>query len=109
MQRLFKALPTASRRAPVTGMPRMSTSDIKQTKYQTTAELDMYIRDLVRRCQFKQAEQESRKIDLLYHASAHFEVRKFVYNAKSEAHERVCQEYQIHKQGSKLAQWHPPQ
>ena len=85
-------------------------SDIKQTKHQTTAELDIYIKDLIRRCQFPPEDQESRKIELLYHAAAHFEVRKFVHNAKPEelkydcmievakAHERTCQEYQIHKQ-----------
>ena len=55
------------------------------------------------------------KIDLLYHATAHFEVRKFVHNAKPEelkydrmievakAHERTCQEYQIHKQAHAMA------
>ena len=84
-------------------------SDIKQDKNQTTAELDIYIKDLIRRCKFHPEDQESRKIDLLYHATAHFEVRKFVHNAKHEelkydrmievakAHERTCQEYQIHK------------
>ena len=58
---------------------------------------------------------ESCKIDLLYHATAHFEVRKFVHNAKPEelkydrmievakAHERTCQEYQIHKQAHSVA------
>ena len=90
-------------------------SDIKQSKHQTTAELDIYIKDLIRRCQFPQEDQESRKIDLLYHATAHFEVRKFVHNAKPEelkydcmievakAHERTCQEYQIHKQAHSVA------
>ena len=85
-------------------------SDIKQNKQQTTAELDIYIKDLVRRCQFKRAEIEARKIDLLYHATVHFEVRKFVHNAKPEeltydrmievakAHEWTCHEYQQHKQ-----------
>ena len=84
--------------------------DIKQTKQQTTAELDLYIKDLVWRCQFKKGEEESRKIDLLYHATLHFEVRKYVHNAKAsqlsyykmievaKAHERTCQEYQMHKQ-----------
>ena len=60
-------------------------------------------------------DQESHKIDLLYHATAHFEVRKFVHNAKQEelkydrmievakAHERTCQEYQIHKQAHSMA------
>ena len=90
-------------------------SDIKQTKNQTTAELDIYIKDLIRRCQFPHEDQESCKIDLLYHATAHFEVRKFVHNAKQEelkydcmievakAHERTCQEYQIHKQAHSMA------
>ena len=85
-------------------------SDIKQNKQQTMAELDIYIKDLVRRCQFTRAEVEARKIDLLYHATVHFEVRKFVHNAKPEeltydrmievakAHERTCHEYQQHKQ-----------
>ena len=90
-------------------------SDIKQDKNQTTAELDIYIKDLIRRCQFPPEDQESRKIDLLYHATAHFEVRKFVHNARHEelkydrmievakAHERTCQEYQIHKQAHSMA------
>ena len=85
-------------------------SDIKQTQQQTTVELDIYIKDLVRRCQFKRTEVEARKIDILYHATVHFEVRKFVHNAKPEeltydrmievakAHERTCHEYQQHKQ-----------
>ena len=68
-----------------------------------------------RRCQFPQEDQESHKIDLLYHATAHFEVRKFVHNAEQEelkydhmievakAHERTCQEYRIHKQAHSMA------
>ena len=90
-------------------------SDIKQNKNQTMAELDIYIKDLIRRCQFPPEDQESCKIDLLYHATAHFEIRKFIHNAKQEelkydrmievakAHERTCQEYQIHKQAHSTA------
>ena len=90
-------------------------SDIKQSKHQTTAELDIYIKDLIRWCQFPAEDLESRKIGLLYHANAHFEVGKFVHNAKQEelkydhmievakAHERTCQEYQIHKQAHSMA------
>ena len=90
-------------------------SDIKQDKNQTTAELDIYIKDLIRRCQFPPEDQESCKIDLLYHATAHFEVRKFVHNAKhkelkydrmievAKAHEKTCQEYQIFKQAHSMA------
>ena len=65
-------------------------SDIKQSKQKTTAELDIYIKDLIRRCQFPQEEQETCKIDLLYHATAHFEVRKFVHNAKQEELKYDC-------------------
>ena len=77
--------------------------------------MDIYIKDLIRRCQFPQEEQESHKIDLLYHATAHFEIRKFVHNAKPErlkydkmieltnVHKTACQEYQIHKQAHSMA------
>ena len=65
-------------------------SDIKQSKHQTMAELDIYIKDLIRRCQFPQEDQESHKIDLLYHATAHIEVRKFVHNAKPEELKYDC-------------------
>ena len=88
---------------------------LSDIKHQTITELDIYIEDLIRRCQFLQEEQETHKIDLLYHATAHFEVRKFVHNAKPEelkydkmievakAHERACQGYQIHKQAHSMA------
>ena len=90
-------------------------ADIKQAKHQTMAELDIYIKNLVRRCQFNQTEQELHKIDLFYHATAHFKVRKFVHNAEPEeltydkmielakAHERAYQEYHIHKQAHSMA------
>ena len=90
-------------------------SDIKQSKHQTRAELDIYIKDLIRWCQFPHEDQDPCKIDLLYHATAHFEVRKFVHNAKPEelkydrmievakAHERTCQTYQTHKQAHSVA------
>ena len=69
-------MPIALKRALVTGRPRDEyLSDIKQAKHQKTVELDIYIKDLIRRCQFSQEDQESRKIDFLYHATAHFEVR----------------------------------
>ena len=74
---VLRPLPIALRKAPVIGRPGYEyLSDIKQDKNQTTAELDIYIKDLIRRCQFPPEDQESRKIDLLYHATAHFEVRE---------------------------------
>ena len=73
-----RPLPIASKRAPVTGRPGMSTLQTwNKPKHQTMAQLDIYIKDLVRRCQFNQTEQESHKTDLLYHATAHFEVMNY--------------------------------
>ena len=82
-------------------------SDIKQSKHQTMAELDIYIKDLIRRCQFPQEDQESRKIDLLYNATAHFEVRLSM---------TIWSRWQRPMKGpakntrytSKLTLWHPP-
>ena len=60
-------------------------------------------------------DQESRKIDLLYHATAHFEVRKFVHNAKQE---ELKYDHMIEvlikgpakstRSTSKLTQWQTP-
>ena len=97
-------------------------SSIKQGKQQTMAELDIYIKDLVGRCQFSPKDVESHKVDLLYHTTAHFKVRKFVCNAKAEeltydkmielakAHERTCQEYQAYKQAytAPVSNYHNP-
>ena len=87
---------------------------IKQSKHQTMAELDIYIKDLIRRCQFPPDEQESCKIDLLYHATVHFEVRKFVHNTKQEElkYDSMIELARAHARStkctSKLTQWHPP-
>ncbi|MCG8621904.1 MAG: hypothetical protein MJE68_07905, partial [Proteobacteria bacterium] len=62
------------------------------------------------------------KIDFLYHATVHFEVRKFVHNTKAEElsydkmievakqHERTQQEFQTHKQvhSSNVSSYAPP-
>ena len=66
----LRPLPIALKRAPVTGRPGNEyLSDIKQFKHQTMAELDIYIKDLIRRCQFSQEDQELCKIDLLNHTT----------------------------------------
>ena len=54
--------------------------DIKQGRQQTTAELDIYIKDLVRRCQFPIEEAETCKVNLLHgskssHAAVDYTLR----------------------------------
>ena len=82
---MFKAFANSFEKSSVIGRPGTSTClTSSRTRTKPMAELDIYITDLIRRCQFPPEDQESRKIDLLYHATAHFEVRKFVHNAKHE-------------------------
>ena len=80
---VFKAFAHSLKKSSSHWQPRDEyLADFKQAKHQTMAELDIYIKDLIRRYQFPQEEQETHKIDLLYHAK--FEVRKFVHNAKPD-------------------------
>jgi len=84
-------------------------SDVRQQPGQSTAELDLFIKELIDKCKFPPEEVESRKIDLLYHATAHFELRKYVQTAKpreltyekmietAKTHERTCQDFKSYK------------
>ena len=84
--------------------------DFRQGPTETTAELDVRIQTLARKCKFRQDEVENRKIDLLFHATRHFEVKKYTkerqhgdvtYNQlleQAKLHERVIDEYRAHKQ-----------
>ena len=44
-------------------------ADFRQDKSETTADLDLRIKQTVRGCQWKKESKEKRKIDLLYHAT----------------------------------------
>ena len=54
-------------------------SDIRQGEQETTDQLDQHIKDLVERCQY-QTEDEKMvcRTELLFHATKHFEVKKWV-------------------------------
>ena len=87
-------------------------SDVRQGPTESTAELDVRIQTLVRKCNFPQDQIESRKLELLYHASRHFEVKKYckekdrkdiTYNIileQAKLHERVIDEYRAHKENA---------
>ena len=80
-------------------------ADIGQEESETTADLDLHIRQIVRGCQWQKASEEERMIDLLYHATIYYEIRKYVqesdpstltYEAlleKAKAHECNVLEY----------------
>ena len=83
--------------------------DFRQEESETTADLDLCIKQTVRGCQWKKDSEEGRKIDLLYHATIYYEIRKFIQESKpdaltyemviekAKAHERNVLEYKDHQ------------
>ena len=84
-------------------------ADFRQDESETTADLDLCIKQTVRGCQWKKATEEERMIDLLYHATIYYEIRKFVQESepsalmyemvieKAKAHDRNVLEYKDHQ------------
>ena len=80
-------------------------ADFRQDELETTADLDLHIKQTVKGCQWGRGHDEERMIDLLYHATIYYEIRKFVQEAnlatltyemvieKAKAHERNILEY----------------
>ena len=84
-------------------------ADFRQDQLETTADLDLRIKQTVRGCQWQKESEEERMIDLLYHATIYYEIRKFVQESdptaltyemvieKAKAHERNVLEYKDHQ------------
>ena len=54
-------------------------SDIRQGKQETTDQLDQCIKILVERCSYMSAEEKTQcQLELLFHVTKHFEVKKWV-------------------------------
>ena len=89
----------------------MYLADFRQDESETTADLDLRIKQTVRGCQWKKEAEEERMIDLLYHATISYEIRKFVQESdpaalmyelvieKAKAHEGNVLEYKDHQAG----------
>ena len=84
-------------------------ADFRQDESETMADLDLHIKQTVRGCQWQKESEEERMIDLLYHATIYYEIRKFVQESdptaltyemvieKAKAHERNVLEYKDHQ------------
>ena len=84
-------------------------ADFRQDESETMADLDLHIKQTVRGCQWKKETEEVRMIDLLYHATIYYEIRKFVQESepatlmyelvieKAKAHEHNILEYKDHQ------------
>ena len=58
-------------------------SDIRQGEHETTDQLDQHIKQLVEKCQYKtKNEKEVCQTELLFHATKHFKVKKWVRQQK---------------------------
>ena len=83
--------------------------DLRQDLTESTADLDLRIKQVVKGCQWKKETEEERMIDLLYHATIYYEIRKYIQEAKpaslkyemviekAKAHERNVLEYKDHQ------------
>ena len=84
-------------------------ADFRQDESETMADLDLHIKQTVRGCQWQKKSEEGRMIDLLYHATIYYEIRKYVQESdptaltyemvieKAKAHERNVLEYKDHQ------------
>ena len=60
-------------------------ADFRQDESETTADLDLRIKQTVRGCQWQKESEEEQMIDLLYHATIYYEIRKFVQESDPTA------------------------
>ena len=83
--------------------------DFRQDPAESTADLDLRIKQTVKGCQWKKTSEEEQMIDLLYHATIYYEIRKYIQEAapatlkyemvieKAKAHEHNVLEYKDHQ------------
>ena len=84
-------------------------ADFRHDPSETTADLDLHIKQMVRGCQWKKETEEERMINLLYHATIYYEICKYIQESepavltyemvieKAKAHERNVLEYKDHQ------------
>ena len=59
-------------------------ADVRQEDTETTADLDLHIKQIVKGCQWPKGTEEQRMIDLLYHATIYYEICKVHSRGRSE-------------------------
>ena len=83
--------------------------DFRQDPSESMADLDLCIKQTVRGCQWLKTSEEERMINLLYHATIYYEIRKYIQESepralkyetiieKAKAHEHKVLEYKDHQ------------
>ena len=59
-------------------------ADFRQDPSETTADLDLRIKQMVKGCQWKESEEEW-MINLLYHATIYYEIRRYIQESEPAA------------------------
>ena len=84
-------------------------ADFRQDPTESTANLDLCIKQTVRGCQWKKDTEEEQMIDLLYHVTIYYEIHKYIQESepavlkykmvieKAKAHEHNILEYKDHQ------------
>ena len=78
-------------------------ADFRQDPTESTADLDLCIKQTIRGCKWKKESKEEQMIDLLYHATIYYEIHKYIQELepasleKAKAHECNVLEYKDHQ------------
>ena len=74
-------------------------ADFIQDPSETMADLDLHIKQMVRGCQWKKESEEEQMIDLLYHATIYYKIRKYIQESEPAAltYEMVIEKAKAHK------------
>ena len=85
-------------------------SNIKQEEHKTTDQTDQHIKDLIERCQYTtENEKTVHQTELLFHATKHFVVKKWVRSKKKQeevTHKALLQYAKEHEMMVKDFNWH---
>ena len=74
-------------------------ADFRQDPTESTADLDLHIKQTVRGCQWKKDTEEERMVDLLYHATIYYEIHKYIQESETAAlkYEMVIEKAKAHE------------
>ena len=85
-------------------------SDIRQGEQETTDQLDQRIKILVERCSYMTEQEKQHWLELLFHATKHFEVKKWVRSQTAQKEtvtfNKLLQHAKQHEATIKDFQWH---
>ena len=93
-------------RPPLIGITLISISDFRQEPDESTADLDLCIKELVKGCKFPDDQVERRRLEFLFHATNLFVIHEYIVDTpnityedcikKAKQHERMVSDFKDH-------------